>query len=184
MDSQPMQAHLRVCCDFTIVISFVLSLFFEIILFFHKCGICVTKCAFLSSSRHPFKVASLKLALAIIAAVLAALVLVFVSIRENEIGTREWIPVPNFRGFWVTKNWAFYVEGIVCLISILLVILCLMENSQASYGNKHDRHNPNYAMGGSTGNLSAGPSAQTAAGRESSSSPYQPCSGKFSSTFC
>ena len=72
-----------------------------------------------------------KLAIATIAAVLTVLVMIFVSIREQELGAREFVPIINFRGYWVTKGWAFYVEAIVALILLVLALLSLMDNNRS-----------------------------------------------------
>ena len=71
-----------------------------------------------------------KLAIATIAAILTVLVMIFISIREYELGTREFVPIINFRGYWVTKGWSFYLEAIVALILLVLAMLSLMENNR------------------------------------------------------
>lgn len=81
-----------------------------------------------------------KLAIATIAAVLVVLVMIFVSVREQEMGIREFVQIINFRGYWLTKAWAFYVEAIVALILLVLALLSLMDNNRS---NDMDTLNPN-----------------------------------------
>lgn len=73
-----------------------------------------------------------KLAIATIAAILTVLVMIFVSVREQELGTRDFVPIINFRGYWVTKSWSFYLEAIVALILLVLAMLSLMENNRTN----------------------------------------------------
>lgn len=71
-----------------------------------------------------------KLAIATIAAILTVLVMIFISLREQELGTRNFVPIFDFRGFYITKGWAFYVEAIVALILLVLSMLSLVENNR------------------------------------------------------
>lgn len=113
---------------------------------------------------------TLKISLAISALLLTSLVLIFVSVRENEMATRELMPTRDFRGFWLIKNWAFYLEVVVALITVLLIMLCVMENGRVASRNKADRYNTEHAM-----------ESNGSAGHRDSVSAYQPCSGKFTS---
>lgn len=84
-----------------------------------------------SSSSVTRYAGAFKLAIATVSAILTVLVMIFISVREQELGTRDLIPIYNFRGFWVTKGWAFYLEAIVALLLLLLAMLSLMENNRS-----------------------------------------------------
>ena len=88
--------------------------------------------AYGSSSSMARYSGAFKLAIATIATILTVLVLIFMSVREQELGTRDFVPIFNFRGFWVTKGWAFYVEAIVALILLMLAMLSLVENNRSA----------------------------------------------------
>lgn len=78
----------------------------------------------------PQTIGIIKVSLAILSAIFAALVLVLTSVREEAAEQTIIYQMAAYKHYTISKSWAFWIEVTVLSIEIPLVIFCAIENTQ------------------------------------------------------
>lgn len=78
----------------------------------------------------PQTIGIIKLSLAILSAIFAALVLVLTSVREEAAEQTIIYRMATYKHYTISKSWAFWIEVTVLSIEVPLVIFCAIENTQ------------------------------------------------------
>lgn len=78
----------------------------------------------------PSTIGIIKVSLAILSAIFAALVLVLTTVREEAAEQTVIYRMTAYKHYTISKSWAFWIEVAVISIEVPLVIFCAIENTQ------------------------------------------------------